>query len=52
MATQPTHPDEKPELDDETKAILSERLKTLERDRKSAIPADEAFRLILQKPKL
>jgi hypothetical protein len=51
LATQPNRPNEKPELDDETKAVLAERLKTLEQDRKFAIPADEAFRRILQKPK-
>jgi len=51
MASQPTRPGPKPELDDETKAVLTERLKTLEQDRKTARPADEVFRRILQKRK-
>jgi hypothetical protein len=51
MSTQPTRPSEKPELDEGTKAILAERLKTLERDRKTGRPADEVFQRILQKPK-
>jgi hypothetical protein len=51
MSTQPTRPGPKPELDDDIKAVLTERLKTLEKDRKNARPADEVFRRILQKPK-
>jgi hypothetical protein len=31
MSTQPTRPGPKPELDDDTKAVLTERLKTRER---------------------
>ena len=31
-----TRPGEKPELDDETKAILTERLKTIDRDAKES----------------
>jgi hypothetical protein len=50
-ATQPNRPGEKVELDADSKAVLTERLKTLEQDRKLAVPADEAFRRILQKPK-
>jgi hypothetical protein len=51
MSSQPTRHGPKPELDDNTKAVLTERLKTLEKDRKNARPADEVFRRILQKPK-
>jgi hypothetical protein len=50
MATQPTRPGKKNELDDNTKAILTERLKSLEHNRKTARPKDEVFRRILQKP--
>jgi hypothetical protein len=32
MATTPLHADSDPELDDETKALLTERLKTIECD--------------------
>jgi hypothetical protein len=51
MSSQPTRHGPKPELDDNTKAVLTERLKTLEKDRKNARPADEVFRRILQKAK-
>jgi hypothetical protein len=50
MSTQPTRPGPKPKLDDDTKAVLTERLKRLEKDRENARPADEVFRRILQKP--
>jgi hypothetical protein len=48
--TEPKRPDERL-LTDKEREIYIERLKTLEQDRKVAIPADEAFRRILQKPK-
>jgi hypothetical protein len=51
MSTQPRHPGEKLELDEKTKAILAERLKSLEQDRKTARPANEVFERILQTPK-
>jgi hypothetical protein len=50
MSTQPTRPGPKPKLDGDTKAVLTERLKRLEKDRENARPADEVFRRILQKP--
>jgi hypothetical protein len=51
MSTQPSRPGEKPGLDENTNAILAETLKTLELDRKTARPADEVFKRILQTPK-
>jgi hypothetical protein len=48
--TQPTRPKEH-SLEEE-KAVILERLKTLDVDRKDAVPAAEAFRRILEKPKL
>lgn len=48
---EPKRPDAAPLVTDEERKIYTERLKTLEHDRKLAIPADEAFRRILQKPK-
>ena len=47
--TQPTRPKE--HTSEEEKAVILERLKTFDVDRKNAIPAAEAFRRILEKPK-
>ena len=48
--TQPTHPEER--TSDEELAIVTERRKKLDSERKNARPADEVFRRILEKPKL
>jgi hypothetical protein len=46
--TQPSRPEE--HTSEEEKAIVIERLKTLEVDRKTARPMDEVFRRIVKKP--
>jgi hypothetical protein len=46
--TQPTRPKE--HTSEEEKAIILERLKTLEVDRKAARPMDEVFQRITKKP--
>ena len=49
MATPtPTRP--KDQTSEEEKAIVLERLKTLDVDRKTARPMDEVFRRIVKKP--
>lgn len=49
MSTSPSRPEER--VSEEEKAILLRRLKTLDEDRKKAIPMDEIFRQITnQKP--
>jgi hypothetical protein len=49
--TEPKRPDAATVVSDEEREIYVQRLKTLEQDRKKAIPAAEAFRRILEKPK-
>jgi hypothetical protein len=50
--TEPKRPDSEPLITDEERKVYTERLKTLEQDRKTARPSDEVFRRILQEPKL
>jgi len=48
-ATEPVRPEE--HTSDEELAIVLERRKKLDGERKNARPADEVFRRILEKPK-
>lgn len=49
MSSLPNLPAEAPEIDDETKQVLTERLATLEEDEKSAKPWAEVKADILRK---
>jgi hypothetical protein len=44
--TEPKRPDRATHLSDEEREICIQRLKTLEQDRKTALPAEEVFRRI------
>lgn len=51
MSANPSRPASEPELDDETKAILDERLKTLDEDARTARDAREVVTEIRAKLK-
>jgi len=46
MSSTPTRPETEPSIDDETRAIIEQRLATFDEDRKTAVDAREALAAI------